>query len=178
MVDGGPTTVEAQAAKDDQTAPARQPQVDNWGTWLVDNLLYPAAIFATPLFLACLIVYLILSSFLDSTAEGIRSFAAALLPLMVLTYLIQRQRDALASTTEKTPNVLAFAISLVLGFIVFWTLTLATSAPVAEIAMSGAFAFLVFSYISLAKERMISYFFGAILGFLLYIVTFGFPELS
>jgi hypothetical protein len=152
-------------------------QLQNWGTHLVEQLLYPLAIFVTPLFIACLVVYLIILSFIQDTAAGIRSFSAVLLPLMILTYLIKKRHDA-PILDKELPRWATFLIMLVLGVVVMGTLTLHTSAPVTELVLSGAFAVLVFSYVSLEREKMISFYFGTILGFLIYVVLLGFPALE
>ena len=150
--------------------------LDNWGTELVERVLYPFAIFVTPLFILSLIVFFVADDFRNSLNDGVRSFAAVLLPLMVLTFLVTFRRDDL-SKAGRAPNVLTFSLMLIAGVIVMAVLSFSSSIPLAELLLSGTFAVLVFSYVALPKDKMVSYYFGVILGFLLFVVVNGFPNL-
>lgn len=57
-------------------------------------------------------------------------------------------------------------------------MSLSISIPVAELVLSGAFSLLVFSYVVLDVDRMMSYYFGMVFGFLTYILVLGFPGLG
>lgn len=68
---------------------------NNWGARAVDHILYPIALFATPAFLAVLTVYFVVHAFTRGAGSGVRSFAAVLLPLMVLALLVAFKRNSL-----------------------------------------------------------------------------------
>jgi hypothetical protein len=95
----------------------------NWGLGLIDGFLYPLAMVATPLFLLALIVFFLFQAFSDSVGDGIRSFAAVLLPLMTTALLVGFRRDELREKKEALqegsaqtfPSALAFTLTLLAG---------------------------------------------------------------
>lgn len=150
----------------------------NWGTLLINGVLYPFALFGAPLFLAALLIYLIAEDFSDSVNDGLRSFAAALLPLMVVTFLWVFRSEPVADSIERVPRLVAFTATLGIGVLVMALLRAASSAPLPELVMSGSFSLLVFSSVTLERDRKVAYFFGIITGFLLFIILWGFPTLD
>ncbi len=49
--------------------------------------------------------------------------------------------------------------------------------PITEVVLSGIFSALVFCYASIRESKVFTYYYGMILGFLIYIVVLGFPVL-
>jgi hypothetical protein len=146
----------------------------NWGAHLVRNLLYPFAIFAAPAFLLVLMLYFVITAFIDGgLAQGIQSAAAVLLPLMVVTFLISYRRDAVQAAGEGTAAPLAFLGAFVAGGVVMLTMEWQSSIPVGELVASSAFSVLVGSYVVLERERYISYYFGFVLGILTFVTVMG-----
>lgn len=174
----------------------------NWGTRLVLKFLYPFALIAAPVFLLVLLIYFVVTAFIDGgIGTGIRSVAAALIPLMVLTFIIQYNKSPLrmisAGSTTETPShrvarsrvaewlrsssdpskkgarALVFIGSLAAGALVMSTLQLSTSIPIGELVASGAFSVLVGSLVTLEKEHYIIYYFGFILGVLGFVTLLG-----
>jgi hypothetical protein len=162
----------------EQAAPKRELNYDNWGLWLINGLLYPFAMVATPLFLLALIVFFVLQAFSDSTGDGVRSFAAVLLPLMTLALLVAFRKEKL-QRAERLPSIWAFFLTLVVGIGVLALLAITpTRIPLPELVLSGSFSVLIFSYLALTQDKAMFYYFGMVLGFLLYVVILGFPTLK
>src|SRR5262245_18691661 len=67
----------------------------NWGLVLIDRLLYPLALLATPSFLLALMVYFVVGAFAESLGSGVRSFSSVLLPLMLLAFLVAFKKNEL-----------------------------------------------------------------------------------
>jgi hypothetical protein len=161
----------------DAASQPRHPTYDNWGLWLIHGLLYPFAMVATPLFLLGLIVYFVFQAFSDSTGDGVRSFAAVLLPLMTLALLVAFRKEKLQKA-EKLPSTWAFFLTLAVGIGVLALLAITpTGIPLPELVLSGSFSVLIFSYVALSQDKAMFYYFGMVLGFLLYVVILGFPTL-
>jgi hypothetical protein len=149
---------------------------DNWGVRLVDFALYPFALVATPAFLLFLMIFFIARAFADSSGSGVRSFSAVLL-LMVLALLVAFKRENL-KRAERVGNLWVFIGTLAIGLGVMELLRLTpTGVPASELVLSGSFSVLLFSSVSLSRDRAMFYYFGTILGFLSYVVLFGFPAL-
>jgi hypothetical protein len=162
----------------EQAVPRRELNYDNWGLWLINGLLYPFAMVATPLFLLALIVFFVLQAFSDSTGDGVRSFAAVLLPLMTLALLVAFRKEKL-QRAERLPSIWAFFLTLVVGIGVLALLAITpTRIPLPELVLSGSFSVLIFSYVALSQDKAMFYYFGMVLGFLLYVVILGFPTLK
>lgn len=153
------------------------PQTD-WGSRLIQNVLYPLALVGAPVFLAGFLVYLVVQAFGDSIDDGIRSFASVLLPLMGVTFLLTFRREEASEQAERVPLWLAFVATFVIGMIAVQLLSISTTAPIAEIVLSASFSILVFSYMSLERQKMFAYYFGMVIGFLSFIVIFGFPAIE
>jgi len=150
----------------------------NWGLWLLRNVLHPFVIGATPLFVLGLIVYFVVSAFGEGIYPGIRGAAGVLLPLIVVTYMFVFQSDRLARLGE--PGVLrwGFVGSLLVGFAAMEMVRAVGRAPVSEVVLSAMFSGLVFCYASVRDPKVFVYYYGMMLGFLIYIVFLGFPALK
>jgi hypothetical protein len=173
----------------------------NWGTRLVLTFLYPFALIAAPVFLLALLIYFVVTAFMDGgIGTGIRSVAAALIPLMVLTFIIQYNKSPVrristeraeipshrvarsrlaewlrssSDPSKKGARALVFIGSLAAGALVMSTLQLSTTIPIGELVASGAFSVLVGSLVTLEKEHYIIYYFGFILGVLGFVTLLG-----
>jgi hypothetical protein len=142
-------------------------------------LIHPFAVSATPGFLAILMVYLVLSAFARGFYPGVRSLAGILFPLIMVTFVFIFQRELL-ERLGTIPLFVSFAAALILGVLVMVVVQVyarSPTVPVTELVLSGSFSLLVFSYASLRGNKMLSYYYGMIAGFLLYIICFGFPSL-
>jgi hypothetical protein len=151
--------------------------LNNWGMWLIQKVIHPLTIFGTPLFILALMIHLVSHAFYRDTYSGIRSFAAVLLPLIVVTFIFIFQRELLERLGRR-PTLLSFSASLIAGIAAMAIVRFcaySTIVPVSELVLSGSFSILVFSYVSLQENKMLSYYYGMICGFLVYIIFFGFP---
>lgn len=150
---------------------------DNWGARLIETVLYPFALVATPAFLLLLMIFFVGRGFARGTGDGVRSFSAVLLPLMVLALLSALKRENLRKA-EGVGSLWVFLITLFVGVGVMELLTLTpTGVPLPELVLSGSFSVLLFSLL-LSRDKRMFYYFGMILGFLVYVVLFGFPTLT
>jgi len=155
----------------------RQPQSMNWGMWLIHKVVHPFTVLAPPVFLLCVIVYLLTNAFSTSIYQGIRSFTGILLPLLAVTFLVIYQKELLERLGNIRP-LFSFSVSLIAGFAVMSLVQLLakfSEVPVVEVVLSGAFSVLVFSYVSVEENRMLSYCYGMMCGFLVYVIFWGFP---
>lgn len=152
----------------------------NWGDWLIHRVVHPFTVFVTPTFIFTLMTYLVLAAFGAGFGQGIRSFAGVLLPLVVITFIFIFQRELL-ETLGRIPTLLSFAGAFGAGFLVMLaiqTVGRASGIPVTELVLSASFSLLVFSYATLREMKMLSYYYGMISGFLVYIILLGFPSLG
>ena len=167
--------------------PQQESTSSNWGLGLIDGFLYPLAMVATPLFLLALIVFFVFQAFTDGVGDGIRSFAAVLLPLMTIALLVGFRKEELREKKELIqeggvqafPSALAFTLTLLAGVGVLALLVVTpTGVPLPELVLSGSFSVLIYSYVALPQDKAMFYYFGMVLGFLLYVVILGFPTLK
>jgi hypothetical protein len=96
-----------------------------------------------------------------------------------VTFIFIFQRE-LIEKLGKIPIILSFTISLLVGLLVMVVIGYffrGQSVPVTELVLSGSFSILVFSYVSLQGNEILSYYYGMVTGFLLFIIFFGFPVL-
>jgi len=144
---------------------------------------------------------LVFHSFEKDIYVGIRSFAGVLLPIIIVTFIALFQKELLRCL-GKIPTLVSFFISLFIGIIVMDVVHIFAGAsqfaitsliiklppqdifdkfsliPIIELVLSGSLSILVFSYIRLKENRLLSYYYGMICGFLLHIIIVGFPILS
>ncbi len=159
--------------------PEKNPSA-NWGAEFVSAIIHPLTIVMTPICLLLITSYFVVVSFQTNIYSGIRSLSAALFPLIIITFIHIFKRSLLSSLGK--PNIwLSFISSVVWGFILMLMLRLSGDLfpsyfPLSEIILSGSFAVLVFSYAEdVENNKVLSYYYGLITGFLLYIVIVGFP---
>lgn len=152
------------------------PEWKNWGVWLIDQLIHPFTIVATPGFLLILMIYLVISAFTEGFHLGMRSFAGVLFPLVLVAFIFIFQRDLL-ERLGKVPTLAAYAFSLVIGLVVMIVLAWSPAVPIKELVLSGSFSLLVFSHVSLRGNAMLAYYYGMISGLLLYTILLGFPTI-
>jgi len=151
----------------------------DWGSYLVRTLIHPFTIFATPVFILILIAYFIFKAFRISVYAGVQSFAGAVFPLIIVTFIYIFNRD-LITYLGKINILISFSSAMIWGFIVmvvirfFGSMNVAPI-PISELILSGSFSILIFSYVEGAQSKILSYYYGMISGFLLYIIVFGFP---
>lgn len=150
------------------------PESKNWGVWLIDQLIHPFAIVATPGFLLILMLYLVIAAFTEGFALGMRSMAGVLFPLIMVAFIFMFQRELL-ERLGRVPTLGAFAVSLLIGLGVMIVLALSPAVPIKELVLSGSFSLLLFSHVSLRGNTMLAYYYGMISGFLLYTIVLGFP---
>lgn len=164
------------AGADVENRPSRAES--NWGEGLIHGLLYPFASFAAPAFLLLLVVFFIWRAFAVDLSSGLRSFAAALLPLMIVTYLTTARRADLSSRTARVPNWITFVAMLIIGAVLMPIVSISGSVPIAELVLSGCFSVLVGGYVLIEdRDKAMSYYFGLILGVLGSVVLTGLPHL-
>lgn len=149
----------------------------NWGLWLLHKILHPFAISATPLFIFGLMVYFVVSASGEGIYPGVQSFAGVLLPLMVVTFIFIFHKERLEKLGETSVLQWGFFASVLIGFGVMALIRYVGRAPITEVVLSGIFSALVFCYASIRESKVFAYYYGIILGFLIYIVLFGFPQL-
>jgi hypothetical protein len=150
----------------------------NWGESLVRSVLYPFASFAAPAFILLLIVLFISRAFSDDLSHGLRSFSAALLPLMAVTYLTMSRKTELSRQASKAPSWFTFAVMFAVGVALMPILSVSSSLPFAELVLSGCFSVLVAGSVLIGdRDKAMSYYFGLILGVLSFVVLAGFPVL-
>lgn len=150
---------------------------DNWGSQLITHFLYPFAMVSAPAGLFALMVLLVQDAFFADLSTGIRSFAAVLLPLMTVTYLYTFKRRLL-ETAERVPTVIAVGLTFVVGFFAMALLARGGSIPLRELVLSGTFSVLLFSRYTLADQKVMSFYFGVILGVLSFVIVMGFPDIA
>jgi phosphoglycerol transferase MdoB-like AlkP superfamily enzyme len=130
-------------------------ELKNWGRVLIHKVIHPFTIFATPIFVLLLIFFLIIKAFVAGIFPGVRSFAGALLPLIMVTFIFIFQRDLLEKPGQ-IPTLISFSISLIVGIVVMVVIrsfASTPSIPITELILSGSFSILVFSYVSLEEKK-------------------------
>ena len=152
--------------------------LSNWGLYLLNKVLHPFTVFGTPMFILILVIYFVNCAFSNGVYSGVRSFAGALLPLVMVTYIFIFQKELLG----KLGNInvfISFFASLIWGIIIMVIIqsfgSPYSAIPINELVLSASFSILVFSYVSLPHNKVLSYYYGTVSGFLLYIIFWGFP---
>ncbi len=138
------------------------------------------AVFGTLLYIFVLTTYLVVRAFENGLYPGIRSSASALLPVIIVSFLFIFHKEVL-ELLGMVPAVMAFLLSMIAGIVLMVVIRFfahTSGIPVAELVLSGTFSILVFSSGSLKEKQVLSYYYGIISGFLLYIILFGFPSLK
>jgi hypothetical protein len=128
----------------------------DWGSYVVRTFIHPFTIVATPVFVLILTAYFIINAFRISIYDGVRSFAAALFPLIIMTFIYIFNKD-LIKYLEKVNILISFSSALIWGFIVMVVIRFSGSMngapiPISELVLSGSFAILIFSYVETAQS--------------------------
>jgi magnesium-transporting ATPase (P-type) len=154
--------------------------LSNWGLNLINKLVHPFTIIATPVFILILVILFIIRAFATDLFTGVRSFAGALLPVITMTFIFIFHRPLLSNLTKLgywasyfISLVLAIGIMVVITF--FGNYSQTSTIPVCELVLSGSFSLLVFSYVNRKENKILAYYYGVISGFLIYIILAGFP---
>ncbi len=152
--------------------------LSNWGLQLLKKVLHPLTVFGTPSFLLILLIYFLARAFMQGLPYGIRSVAGFLLPLIFSTFIFIYQKELLAKLGDVNV-VISFIISLGWGMIIMVIIRIFTAmsspVPVTELMLSASFSILVFSYVTLPQNKVLSYYYGIVCGLLIYMIFFGFP---
>jgi hypothetical protein len=153
---------------------------DNWGTALLKYIVHPFALTVTPLFLFALLVFFVVREFQKNLDIGIRSLCGALLPLILITFIHEFRRDLLERLGSRGIP-LSFILSSLWGFGLMFTLKLLhfyfkiQYIPLSEVILSASFSVLVFTYYDDEKNKAKAYYYGMLVGLLIYIIAAGFP---
>ena len=155
------------------------PEPGNWGTWLIHEVIHPLTVILPPAILLLLMTYFVLVAFNDGFRPGIRSFAAVLFPLSLVTFIFIFQKGWLTRLGALSAFA-SFLVSMLIGLIIMVAIRLyarSSAAPVTELVLSASFSLLVFSHASLRGQTISAYSYGMICGMLAYIIFLGFPDL-
>ncbi|MEV4319924.1 hypothetical protein [Actinocrispum sp. NPDC049592] len=171
---------------------------DNLARNIIHAIMWTALIVA-PGFLGALATFFVARAFSDGFLSGLRSFAAVLLPLMVLTFVVApklgRDRDntatdgttgdndhqagddakALARSVDSLPLWLATLGMAAVGAVMMQLLNLSTSIPIVELVLSAGFSFILYLWAD-DKDRAAPYCLGLVIGALGYIIILGVPH--
>ena len=158
-----------------------RPAINNWGLYLLNKVIHPFTVFGTPTFILILVVYLIIHAFNNSAYSGVRSLSGALLPIIIATYIFIFQEELFANL-GKLNILVSFFVSLIWGIITMVLIRFFSTPyfdiPINELVLSSVFCILVFGYVSLPHNKVLSYYYGTVSGFLLYIIFWGFPMMN
>ncbi len=153
-------------------------RLEDWGRYLIQRILHPATIFGTPSIIFILLVYFVVTAFMGAMPDGLRSFAGALLPMIIATYIYIYQKD-LINNLGKFNSLYSLVGMMALGIGIMIMIKTVGQAfeglPIKEVVLSSVFSLLVFSYVVLDENKVLSYFYGLVVGFLLYIIFVGLP---
>ncbi len=157
---------------------SNQLALSDWGQFLLNKVLHPAAVFGTPLFILALVVYFVACAFGRGVYMGVRSFAGALLPLIVATYIFIFRKEILGKLGD-VDVLISYVASLIWGTLLMAAIRIfggpLSTVPIIELVLSASFSILVFSYVSLPHNKVLSYYYGIVCGFLIFIILWGFP---
>jgi hypothetical protein len=136
-------------------------------------------VYGTLAFLALLGFYLVSRAFGAGFYPGIRSFASALLPLVIASFLYLFNREILRRFGA-LPTAASFLAGAALGVLLMAALRhfASSGVPLTELIVSGAFSVLVFSSDAARGDRPLAAYYGAMSGMLGYIILLGFPSLG
>ena len=137
-------------------------------------------IYGTPILLALIGVFLVLNAFGQSLTIGFRSLAGFLFPLIMASFLYVFNRELL-ERTGGVSTVIGFFTGFGLGIVLMLVLELTPQGrgvPLAEIVVSGCFSVLVFFSISSSSDKVLTYYYGTLIGLLVYVIARGVPLLT
>jgi hypothetical protein len=151
----------------------------NWATWVIQSLIHPFIIFALPMLLLGLIIYLIYEAFTLNVYFGVRSLGTVIFPFIIMAFIYKFSKEILKGLHEINPRG-AFLISFIWGVIVMALIHLSgqmiADFPVAELVLAGTLALLVYNYAERSVNSvLLVYYYGVICGFLIYVMFLGLP---
>jgi hypothetical protein len=114
-----------------------------------------------------------LQAFAQGSFIGFRSLAAGVLPILVTVY-ITFYTD-LMTPPNQVPLFNVFFVASVWTLLIFLTiqLTYTPTFPLPEFLFSVTSSLMVLSYSRVSKQGFISYSYGIVVGFLIYVMSFG-----
>jgi hypothetical protein len=154
---------------------------DSIGRFCIKYVIHPISVVVPSAFLLLLTTYFVWQEFKADTQYGIRSLAAAIIPLILIGFLTAYHRELLA-TLGKIPPFISFLLSIGWGIGILVVVESSgyfgkTSIPLTELVLSGSFTLLIYNYVENDREaRVLSYYYGIFLGFLFYIVFVDLPS--
>jgi hypothetical protein len=166
------------STRGDRADPGHVVRNPSWGERLVYLLLYRFAQLMGPAFIFAVMVLFAWRAFHGGFDRGVRSFAAELLPLLVVTYLaISPQAKQFAKQADRVPNWVTFCCMFAIGVALLQLVSFSSAAPVAELVLSGCLSVLVGGLLlSLDRDKERAYYFGFVIGLLVILVFAGLPS--
>jgi hypothetical protein len=161
-------------------------QRDNLARSIIHGILWTALIVA-PGFLGALATFFVIRAFSGGFLPGLRSFAAVVLPLMVLTFVVAPKLGRTHSSNAygaglaapgrmaSMPLWIATLIMAAVGAVMMQLLNLSTSIPIVELVLSAGFSFILYLWAD-DKDRAAPYCLGLVIGSLGYIIILGVPH--
>jgi hypothetical protein len=129
--------------------------------------------------IAGLLLSAVFQAFAVSVEVGFKSFAAAALPPIIITYSSFFSRSVKPPERMLEVNLFAIALLWILGLLIlvnFVTLQFNHTIPLGEFMISLTLAALFYFTKRLSTRSLLSCSYGIISGFLLYLLIFGIPS--
>ena len=150
----------------------RQQDFNPFGSPILKVISY-ALMIGIPAGAIALEIYLLVDAFQEGLNQGLRSFAAVILPLLVATYLVFERDDVLDELEEIAGIKLAVA-SFVATTLCLVALTyFLTGGPFAELAISCGLAVTWLAGKASGKEAMTQLMYGVAFSLTLFMLAFG-----
>lgn len=155
---------------------------ENYAKKIVIGIMWTALIVA-PLFLGGLAFFFVVRAFAGGFTVGLRSFAAVVLPLMVLTFVVapklsrgrRSEIPAVPGWIPGFPLWLATIGMAAVGAVMMQLLTISTSIPIVELVLSAGFSFILYLWAD-DRDRAAPYCLGLVIGALGYVIILGVPH--
>lgn len=139
--------------------------------------IHVLTVYGTLLFIVLVAGFLVVRDFGQDAYVGVRSLAAALLPITIASFVFVFARELFEQLGEIPPGF-SFVGAAASGFILMLILLIAgdsSALPLAPLLLSGCFAVLVFGSGSLRDNKVMPFYYGLVSGLLLFVIFFGFP---
>ena len=150
-------------------------QSPSWGGWAIEHILHPAILIGVPLATLMVIVGIVARAFAKKSTLGIRAFAGALLPFIIVVFIFVYD-SAFFSNIASRGGVFGFLVSLFVGFAVPFLREIkdpATSTTLGAFCGSTSFSALVFGYAAIQDSRVFVFYYGFTIGVLCHVVLVG-----
>lgn len=152
-------------------------QVDpRWGGWAIEHVLHPAILIGVPVATLAVTVGIVARAFAKKNTLGIRAFAAALLPFIIVVFVFVYDSELFSSVASRG-GVFGFLVSLAVGFAIPYLKKIedpATSTTLGAFCGSASFSALVFGYAAVQDSRVFVFYYGFTIGTLSHVVLVGF----